>query len=303
MYKKFTFLFVLIVMVAALAACGGEAEPEATATMPPPQQVVIVSATPVDAAPTAIEIQLPELPNLPTSTPTPLAPTVAPPVVTAVHATVIAGQATETAVPEANNGERVNATEAPNQAPVITNFFASSAPEGSGIRYYLNYDVVNANRVEIFGNVMQNPQTGSWAVWNDSNNWVLWAANDAAWVESQLYVEPDHSSNSSLSDISLSSNQTTVCIKDPQFVDGDKIHILVNGNLTLNNFQTGGRNICGTADFQSGPNAIEVQATSEGQTPLVVLQISFSNVAAGAAVQTSQALKVNEVARFTITAP
>ncbi|MBE2220658.1 MAG: hypothetical protein IAF02_03910 [Anaerolineae bacterium] len=302
MNKKFGFLLVLM-MIAVLAACGGAATPEATATLPPPEQVIIVSATPVDAAPTAIEIQLPALPDLPTSTPTPLSPTVAPATVTAVYATVEAAQATETAVPEANNGERVNATEAPSQAPVITNFFASSAPEGSGIRYFLNYDVVNANRVEIFGHVMDNPQTGSWAVYNESNNWVLWAANDVAWVESQLYVQPDHDSGSTMSDISLSSNQTTVCIKDPQFVDGDRIHILVNGNLTLNNFQTGGRDICGTANFQSGPNAIEIQATSEGQTPLVVVQLSFSNVSAGAGVQTSQALRKNEIARFTITAP
>jgi hypothetical protein len=303
MTKKFGLLLILLLMIIALAACGGEAEPEATATLPPPEQVVIVSATPVDAEPTAIEIELPELPDLPTSTPTPIVPTVDSSVVTAVYATVAAGQATETAVPEANNGERVNATQSPDQAPIITNFFASSAPGGSGIRYYLNYDVVNANRVEIFGHVMSNPQTGSWPVYNDSNDWVLWAANDAVWVESQLSVQPDHDSGSRLSDITLSSNQTTVCIKDPQFVDADKITIIVNGNLTLNNFQTGGRDICGTTNFQSGPNAIEVQATSEGQTPLVVLQISFSNVASGAPVQISQPMRINEVARFTITAP
>jgi hypothetical protein len=306
MKRKFILLLVLIGIVAVLAACGSS-EPEPTATLPPPEQVIIVTATPIPTGSEdgdgTIVIDLPELPDLPTSTPTPPPPTVDPIVVTAIHATVIAGQATETAVPEANNGERVNATEAPGQAPVIVNFFASSAPEGSGIRYYLNYDVTNANRVEIFGNVMDNPQTGSWAVYNDSNNWVLWAANDAAWVESDLYVEPDHSSGSTLSDITVSNNQTTVCIKDPQFVDGDKINILVNGNLSLNNFQTGGRDICGTANLQSGPNTVEIQATSEGQTPLVVMQVSFSDVTAGAPVQISQALKINEIARFTVTAP
>ncbi len=307
MNRKFGFLLVLIVMIAVLAACGGETEPEPTATLPPPEQVVIVSDTPASTAPdgeaTAVVINLPQLPDLPTSTPTPPPPTVPPLVVTAIHATVVAGQATETAVPEANNGERVNATEAPGQAPVIVNFFASSAPEGSGIRYFLNYDVSNATRVEIFGNVMENPQTGSWPVYNESNNWVLWAANDIAWVESQIYVQPDQPSGSTLSDISLNSNQTTVCLKDPQFVDGDKIHIIVNGNLALNNFQTGGRDICGTTTLPSGPNAIEIQATNEGATPLVVMQISFSNVAAGAPVQISQALKTNEVARFTVTVP
>jgi hypothetical protein len=302
MNRKLGLLPVLLLMISVLAGCGGD-ELDATATLPPPEQVVIVSATPADAEPTAIEIDIPELPDLPTSTPTAPVPTHVPPTVTAIYATVEAGQATETAVPEANNGERVNATQAPDQAPIITNFFASFAPEGSGIRYYLNYDVVNANRVEIFGQVMDNAQTGSWPVYNESNDWVLWAANDAVWVESQLQVEPDYDSGSRLSDITLSSNETTVCIKDPQFVDADKITIIVNGNLTLNNFQTGGRDICGTANFQSGPNAVEVQATSEGQTPLVVVQVSFSNVASGASVQVSQALRNNEVARLTVTAP
>lgn len=300
MFKKVILFVVLIMIMAMLAACGSEAAPEATATLPPPEQVVIVSATPVDVNPT---IDLPALPDLPTSTPTPPPPTVDPIVVTAIHSTVVAGQATETAVPDANNGELVNATEVPAQAPVIVNFFASSAPEGSGIRYYLNYDVTNATRVEIFGHVMDNPQTGSWAVYNDSDDWVLWAANDAAWVESNLHVEPDHASGSTLSDISLSSNQTTVCIKDPQFVDGDQINILVNGNLALNSFQTGGRDICGTTAFPSGSSVVEVQAMNEGQTPLVVAQISFSNVSAGASVQISQALKINETARFNVAAP
>ena len=150
---------------------------------------------------------------------------------------------------------------------------------------------------------MDNPQTGSWPVYNDSNEWVLWAANDVTWVESKIFVQPDFNSGSQLSDISLASNQTTVCLKDPQFVDGDQIHIIVNGNLALNSFQTGGRNICGTTTFASGANTIEIQATSEGQTPLVVVQISFTNVASGAPVQISQALKTNEIARFIVNAP
>ena len=55
--------------------------------------------------------------------------------------------------------------------------------------------------------------------------------------------------------------------------------------------------------FASGANTIEIQATSEGQTPLVVVQISFTNVASGAPVQISQALKTNEIARFIVNAP
>jgi hypothetical protein len=302
MFKKVVLFVVLMMIGAVLAACGGETAPEPT-TLPAPEQVVIVSATPLPANPTAAPPELPALPDLPTATPTVPPPTVDPIVVTAIYATIVAGQATETAVPDANNGERVNATEAPGQAPVITNFFASSAPEGSGIRYYLNYDVTNANRVEIFGHVMDNPQTGSWPVFDESNNWVLWASNDVAWVESNLYVQPDSDSGSNLSDITLSSNETTVCLRDPQFVDGDQIRILVNGTLALDSFQTGGRNICGTTTFASGTSIVEVQVTNEGQTPLVVAQISFSNVSAGAPVQISQALRTNETARFAVTAP
>lgn len=305
MIKRIAILLVLFSMTAALAACGGEAEPQPTATLPPPQQVIVVSATPVAVEPTAVAIVLPELPNLPTSTPTPPPPAFDSTQVTAVYATVIAAQATETAVPQANDGERVNATQAPNQAPVIQNFFASSAPAGSGIAFYLNYDVVNANRVEIFGHVMDNPQTGSWPVWGEdpSPNWVLWAANDVTWVESYLTVQPDSSTGSVLSDITLASGDTTVCLKDPQFVDGDRIHILVNGILTLNNFQTGGREICGTTTLNRGGNTIEIQAANEGQTPLVAVQISFSGVTAGPPVQVSQALRTNEIARFMVTVP
>jgi hypothetical protein len=304
MIKKIVLLLALFVM-AALAACGGEPAPEPTATLPPPQQVIVVSATPVDAEPTAITIVLPALPDLPTSTPTPPPPAVDAVQVTAVYATIIAAQATKTAVPEANNGELVNATQAPAQAPVIQNFFASSAPPGSGIAFYLNYDVVNATRVEIFGHVMDNPQTGSWPVWGEdpSPNWVLWAANDVTWVESYLTVQPDSSTGSVLSDITLGSGDTTVCLKDPQFVDGDRIHILVNGILTLNDFQTGGRDICGTTTLNRGANTIEIQAANEGQTPLAAVQISFSNVTAGAPVQISQALRTNEIARFMVTVP
>jgi hypothetical protein len=302
MFRKIVFLLLVIVMVFGMAACGST-EPEPAPTLPPPEQVVVVTATPNDAVPTPIQITVPELPDLATSTPTPPVPTIDPAMVTAVHATIVADQATETAMPDANNGGLSSATEVPSQAPVITNFFASSAPQGSGIRYYLNYDVVNADRVEIFGHVMDNPQTGTWPVYNESNHWVLWAANSVTWVEQPLDVQPDHSTGSVLSDISLGSGLTTVCIKDPQFVDGDMMHVLVNGIVVLNNYQTGGREACGTTTFNSGPNLVEVRATNEGQSPLVVVQVSFTNVVNGAPVQVSQALKTNEVAQFVVNAP
>src|SRR5512143_2347463 len=99
------------------------------------------------------------------------------------------------AAPQSASGGPVSATQVPaSQAPVILSFFASApSPEehAQGVAYYLNYDTVNATRVEIAGYVMDNPATGRWPVWGDDpksvpSEWSIWAANDVAWVDQWL---------------------------------------------------------------------------------------------------------------------
>jgi hypothetical protein len=234
-------------------------------------------------------------------------PTLSPNQVTAVVATVQAARATATAVGQAAaSGERVNATTAPNIAPVIVYFFASApnqAQANDGIRYFLNWSTENANRVEIFGNVMSNPAEGSWPVYNESNNWVLWAANDQVWVESSLQVQPDSDTGATLQNVNVSRRDITLTFRDPQFVDGDALDVDVNGVRTIDNFVTAGRHVSVPITLQPGANEISIGARSAGITPPLVTEVTVSSVTAGPATQVTRGLNTGERQSFTITAP
>lgn len=223
------------------------------------------------------------------------------------QATQAAARATATAVGQAvASGERVNATAVPDAAPIIVYFFASvpnQAQAADGIRYFLNYTTEKANRVEIFGNVMENPQQGSWPVYNPSNNWVLWAANDIAWVESSLQVQADQDTGSTLQNVSTSSRSVTLSLRDPQLVDGDVINVDVNGVRVVSQYVLGGRYVTFPVTLQSGANNIVVSAQSAGVTPPLVAEVSISNVTSGPAVQLTRGLNNGESQSFTITAP
>ncbi len=234
-------------------------------------------------------------------------PTLSPAERSAIAATVDAARATATAVGQAaSSGERVNATEAPNAAPVITYFFASApnqAQAKDGIRYFLNYTTENANRVEIFGHVMDDPAQGSWAVYNPSDNWVLWAANDIAWVESQLQVQPDQDTGASLQPVTVNSRSVTLTFHDPQFVDGDQIGVDLNGVRLINNYVTTGRQVTFPVTLQPGANAISIETQSAGVTAPMVAEITVGNVVTGPAVQQTRGMNPGERQDFTITAP
>jgi hypothetical protein len=224
------------------------------------------------------------------------------------QATQAAARATATAVGQAvASGERVNATAVPDAAPVIVYFFASvpnQAQAADGIRYFLNYTTERANRVEIFGNVMENPQQGSWPVYNPSNNWVLWAANDIAWVESSLQVQPDQDTGSKLQNVTVSgSGNVTLSLRDSQLVDGDVINVDVNGVRVVSQYVLGGRYVTFPVTLQSGANDIVLSAQSAGVTPPLVAEVSVSNVTSGPAVQQTRGLNASESQSFTITAP
>ncbi len=170
--------------------------------------------------------------------------TLSPANVEAVQSTVQAARATATAVGQsAASGERVNATQAPQAAPVIVYYFAQVPSESgikAGVRYYLNWTTENANRVEIFGNVMDNPQQGSWPIYNESNDWTLWAANDQVWVEQFMHVTGDQDTGATLQDVAVDSTNITLTFRDPQFVDGDIINVDVNGVRVINAYNTEG---------------------------------------------------------------
>ncbi|MCO5183571.1 MAG: hypothetical protein M9928_22695 [Anaerolineae bacterium] len=235
-------------------------------------------------------------------------PTLSPNQVTAVVATVAAARATATAVGSAvASGERVNATEVPvSQAPIIVYFFASAPNQQqaeSGIRYFLNYVTDNANRVEIFGHVMENPVEGSWPVYDQSDNWVLWAANDTAWVEQSLQVVPDSATGATLQNVTVNSNQINLALRDPQFVDGDQLTVDVNGVVVVNQYVMGGRQVAFPVTLNSGANTVTITTLNAGVTPPLVAEVSLSGVTAGPAMQLTGGLNNGQQQSFTITAP
>lgn len=233
--------------------------------------------------------------------------TLSPANVDAAKSTVVAARATATAVGQSvSSGERVNATEAPLAAPIIVYFFAQVPSQSgieSGVRYYLNWTTKNANRVEIFGNVMDNPQQGSWPIYNDSDNWTLWAANDKVWVEEQLIVQADKDVGSSLQSVAVNSNVINLTLRDPQFVDGDIINVDVNGVRVLNQIGTEGRHVTYPITLNSGNNTIGINVQSEGVTTPMIAEVSISGVTSGQAVQLTKGLKKGETETFTVTAP
>lgn len=267
-------------------------------TLDNPTSDVEVLVEPVGAAPTAMTMP-------PADEPTP-APTWPPAIVTAAFATVEAYYAGPTRTPGAAPGdtsELENATAVPSQSPVIVNFFASDVPESPDVRFNLNWDTSNASRVEISGFVMDNPHTGSWPVYSEENDWVLWAANDVAWVDSFLQVRPDSDIGASLSNLSVFRHQITLSVKDAQFVDSDNLTVLVNGWPILQNYTLDGRFVSMPLSLYSGPNQIQFQLVDEGTTPLAVFEIQVSDVSSGLASQFSRALRAGESEVITITAP
>jgi hypothetical protein len=204
------------------------------------------------------------------------------------------------------SGERVNATAAPSLAPVIKYFFASvpnQAQAVDGIRYFLNWTTENANRVEIFGQVMSNPVEGSWPVYNDSNHWVLWAANDQAWVETFIDVQADYDTGAAIQNVAVNSRNIVLSLRDPQFVDGDQVAIDLNGVRVVQNYILSGRQVQFPIALQPGINNVTLEAQSAGVTHPMVAEISFSNVTIGPVIQHTRGMNPGERISFTITAP
>ena len=307
MKKRIIPFFVLIPLMAIIAACGLTPEEvqqvaNTVESLPAPELAQLAGT--VEALP-------PESINaLEQSWQAAGYPTLSPDQVNSIYATVESAKATGTAVNQAiNTGERVNATNVPaEQAPRILYFFASvpsQAAINDGMRYYLNYTTENANRVEIFGHVMDNPTNGSFPIYGEpaSDDWNLWAANDVAWVEQFLQVRPDADTGASLQNVTVDSQNITISIRDPQLVDADALNLIVNGITILDYHVTTGRHLNFAVSLQSGANTVVVQSRSGGATPPMVAELTMSNVTAGPAVQLTGGLSDGQSQQFTITAP
>lgn len=195
-------------------------------------------------------------------------------------------------------------TKDPNAGPVINEFYASAAAPGSGIRYYLNWDVTGASRVEIFGNVMDNPQNGSWPIYNDANWWVLWATDDAGnWVEQGLQVDTDSIYGAGFSNVSVNSTSVIISVRDNQTVDGDIISLSVNGQPYLRSHTLSGDWYDIQVKLSSGQNTITVTALNEGSASPNTVEIKISNVIGGSAAQVSRGLYTGQSESLTINAP
>jgi hypothetical protein len=198
----------------------------------------------------------------------------------------------------------------PNPAPIILNFFASAPrPEerAQGVAYFLNYDTVNATRVEIAGFVMDDPVTGRWAVWGTDPNsvpqeWSIWAANDTAWVDQWMRIELDTDRGSAFQPVTVNNRNVTLSLRDPQYVDGDTVELRVNGQ-SFCNYVLDGRAISFPLVLVAGQNTIEIVCTNAGAVPPAIVELTLNNVSSGPATQVSRALQPGQLDTVIVTAP
>jgi|GEM_PF-7037755 hypothetical protein len=194
--------------------------------------------------------------------------------------------------------------------PQIISFFASAPrPEerAQGVAYFLNYDTLNATRVEIAGFVMDNPATGRWPVWGTDPNavpteWSIWATNDVAWVDQWMKIELDTDRGSSFQPVSVNNRNVTLSLRDPQYVDGDAVELRVNGQ-SFGNFVMDGRKISFPLVLVAGQNTIEIVCTNAGVVPPAIVELTLSNVSSGNTTQVSRALQPGQTDTLIVTAP
>jgi hypothetical protein len=194
--------------------------------------------------------------------------------------------------------------------PQITSFFASapsSSERSQGVAYFLNYDTVNATRVEIAGFVMDNPATGRWPVWGSDPNavpqeWSIWASNGTDWVDQWMRIEFDTDRGSAFQPVTVNSRNVTLSLRDPQYVDGDSVELRVNGQ-SFGNYVLDGRAISFPLVLVAGQNTIEVFCTNAGVVPPAIVELSLNNVSSGPATQVSRALQPGQSDKVIVTAP
>lgn len=228
----------------------------------------------------------------------------------AAQAQAVAARNAPAAAPMAAGGP-IPATEVPaNQAPVILDFFASApSPQdrSAGVAYYLNYDTVNATRVEIAGFVMDNPVTGRWPVWGTDPNtvpteWSIWAGNDVAFATQWLQIDLDSNLGSAFQPVTVNNRSVTLSLLDPQYVDGDTMQLVVNGQ-SFGNFVMDGRSLSFPLVLVGGQNTIQLICASTGSVQNATVKATLTNVASGNATQLSLTMQPGQSDSLIVTAP
>lgn len=189
-------------------------------------------------------------------------------------------------------------------------FFASapsSSDRAQGVAYYLNYDTQNATRVEIAGYVMDNPVTGSWPVWGTDPNtvpmeWSLWAGNDVAYTTQWMQIDLDSNLGSAFQPVTVNNRNVTLSLVDPQYVDGDAMQLVVNGQY-FGNFVMDGRTISFPLVLVGGQNTIQLICSSTGAVPNATVKATLTNVASGNATQLSLTMQPGQSDQLIVTAP
>ena len=204
----------------------------------------------------------------------------------------------------------VNATQAPDTAPVILNFFASapsSTERAQGVAYFLNYDTKNATKVEIAGFVMDNPATGRWPVWGDDPKnvpaeWAIWAGNDTAWTDQWMKIDLDTNLGSAFQPVTVNNRNVTLSLLDPQYVDGDTMQLIVNGQ-SFGNFVMDGRAISFPLVLVGGQNTIQLICASTGSVQNATVKATLTNVTGGNATQLSRTMQPGQNDTLIVNAP
>jgi hypothetical protein len=261
---------------------------EATQTAAPPTPSSAPSSTP-EPSPSA---------TAPPS-PTPL------PAVTSTPSPSPTSGSTLTPSPTAQQG-----TPLPDGCTVATiHEFRAVPPQGTNARFSLLWEVSGADRVEIFGTVVD-PVRGRFDVWDDdANYWVLWTkvagTADDCYLEEAILVDPDAISGpgQALSDVTVSQRDVTISVRDNASIDGDRIDLYVNGAKVLSSYTLTSSAYGVNVKLNEGENEVTVVALNEGSSSPNTVEVSISHVVQGNAVQVSQGLATGQSASFKIVAP
>ncbi|HTP11682.1 MAG TPA: hypothetical protein VMP08_25685 [Anaerolineae bacterium] len=195
-------------------------------------------------------------------------------------------------------------------APQIISFFASEPrPEerAQGVAFFLNYDTVNATKVEIAGYVMDNPATGRWPVYGGDpksvpDEWSIWAGNDTSWTDAWLKIEYDTDRGSTFQPVNVNSRNVTLSLRDPQYVDGDSVELRVNGQ-SFGNYVLDGRAISFPLVLVGGQNKIDIICTGTGAVANAIVEATLSNVSSGPATQVSHVMQPGQGDTLIVNAP
>ena len=187
--------------------------------------------------------------------------------------------------------------------------FKAVPPQGTNARFSLVWEVSGADRVEIFGNVVD-PVAGRFDVWDDNTNyWVLWTkvagTADDCYLEEAIRVDPDAitPAGTGLKDVTVSQQNITISVRDNAAIDGDRVDLFLNGEKILSNYTLTSSAYGVNVKLKSGENQVTVVALNEGDSSPNTVEVSISHVTKGDSVQVSQGLKTGQSASFMVVAP